>query len=108
VAATWQPWRRRRAARAGRLDPDPAPRTPPAPQRFDHHQRGFTEVFGHGFATKLSSAGLVYKHYGRAIIAARMGLPEDSADVQAVWLEVYKSFIEAVGGISGCMPASVC
>lgn len=31
-------------------------------QRFDHHQRGFTEVFGHGFNTKLSSAGLVYKY----------------------------------------------
>ena len=30
-------------------------------QRFDHHQRGFTEIFGHGFNTKLSSAGLVYK-----------------------------------------------
>lgn len=30
-------------------------------QLFDHHQRGFTEVFGHGFTTKLSSAGLVYK-----------------------------------------------
>lgn len=29
--------------------------------RFDHHQRGFTEVFGHGFDTKLSSAGLIYK-----------------------------------------------
>ena len=29
--------------------------------KFDHHQRGFTEVFGHGFETKLSSAGLVYK-----------------------------------------------
>jgi uncharacterized UPF0160 family protein len=27
--------------------------------RFDHHQRGFEEVFGHGFNTKLSSAGLV-------------------------------------------------
>lgn len=26
-------------------------------QRFDHHQRGFTEVFGHGYNTKLSSAG---------------------------------------------------
>jgi len=31
-------------------------------QRFDHHQRGFTQVFGHGFGTKLSSAGLVYKY----------------------------------------------
>ncbi|CAI5532601.1 unnamed protein product [Closterium sp. Naga37s-1] len=32
-----------------------------ATDRYDHHQRGFTEVFGHGFCTKLSSAGLVYK-----------------------------------------------
>lgn len=27
-----------------------------------------------------------------------MGLPEDHPDVAAVYLEVYKSFIEAVGG----------
>jgi uncharacterized UPF0160 family protein len=26
-------------------------------------------VFGHGYVTKLSSAGLVYKHYGRTIVA---------------------------------------
>lgn len=30
----------------------------PAALRFDHHQRGFEEVFGMGFSTKLSSAGL--------------------------------------------------
>lgn len=30
-------------------------------RRFDHHQRGFQEMFGHGFTTKLSSAGLIYK-----------------------------------------------
>ncbi|KIZ04073.1 hypothetical protein MNEG_3886 [Monoraphidium neglectum] len=71
----------------------------PENQRFDHHQRGFSEVFGHGYVTKLSSAGLVYKHYGRTIVAQHMGLPEDSADVTAVWLELYKSFIEAVDGV---------
>lgn len=27
-----------------------------------------------------------------------MSLPEDHPDVQSVWLEVYKSFIEAVSG----------
>lgn len=32
-----------------------------AEKRFDHHQRGFDQVFGQGFTTKLSSAGLVYK-----------------------------------------------
>jgi len=33
----------------------------PNRDRYDHHQKGFGEVFGHGFTTKLSSAGLVYK-----------------------------------------------
>lgn len=33
----------------------------PAALRFDHHQRGFNEVFGGQSVTKLSSAGLVYK-----------------------------------------------
>ena len=35
----------------------------PEKHRYDHHQRGFTEVFGHGGydKIKLSSAGLVYK-----------------------------------------------
>lgn len=33
----------------------------PSRDRYDHHQKGFGEVFGHGFSTKLSSAGLVYK-----------------------------------------------
>jgi hypothetical protein len=30
----------------------------PENDRFDHHQRGFTEVLGHGYNTKLSSAGV--------------------------------------------------
>lgn len=33
----------------------------PDKDRYDHHQKGFDTVFGHGFNTKLSSAGLVYK-----------------------------------------------
>ena len=41
----------------------------PGACRYDHHQRGFEETFGHGFTTKLSSAGLVYKHYGLEIVA---------------------------------------
>jgi uncharacterized UPF0160 family protein len=35
----------------------------PETHRYDHHQRGFNEVFGSGGhdSIKLSSAGLVYK-----------------------------------------------
>ena len=71
----------------------------PENNRFDHHQRGFEEIFGHGFVTKLSSAGLVYKHFGREIVATTLALPESDPIVEKIYLKVYKSFIEGVDGI---------
>ena len=49
--------------------------------------------------TKLSSAGLVYKHFGKEIVAADMKQPIDSQAVETTWLAVYKYFMEAVDGI---------
>ena len=119
-----------------------------ATQRYDHHQRTFSEVFGHGFNTKLSSAGalgvraahsrprrlmawagllhntaacrrlssspcmhtcrlwpptagLVYKHYGRDIVAAAMGLPADHADVE-VREPLLQGWALGCWGCSGC------
>jgi len=71
----------------------------PAQDRYDHHQKGFDEVFGHGFSTKLSSAGLVYKHFGKEIVKKEMGGSAKEDDIQAVYLQVYKSFMEAVDAI---------
>ncbi|XP_028099541.1 UPF0160 protein C694.04c-like isoform X1 [Camellia sinensis] len=71
----------------------------PIRDRYDHHQKGFKEVFGHGFTTKLSSAGLVYKHYGLEIIAKELHLDEGHQDVYPLYLAVYKNFIEAVDAI---------
>ncbi|TBU35221.1 GAMM1 protein [Dichomitus squalens] len=68
-------------------------------QRFDHHQRGFTEVFGHGFDTKLSSAGLVYKHFGKEIIANTLQLPLQDPKIETLWLKLYKEYIEAIDAI---------
>ncbi|KAH9082050.1 GAMM1 protein [Lactarius deliciosus] len=68
-------------------------------QRFDHHQRGFVEVFGHGFTTKLSSAGLVYKHFGREVISGHLNISPDDPKVDTLWLKLYKEFIEAIDGI---------
>jgi hypothetical protein len=77
-------------------------------QRFDHHQRGFEEVFGHGFTTKLSSAGLVYKlacsrpcrpssvddpfirHFGREVISKQLQLSLDDPKVESLWLKLYR------------------
>ncbi|KZT30402.1 metal-dependent protein hydrolase [Neolentinus lepideus HHB14362 ss-1] len=68
-------------------------------QRFDHHQRGFEEVFGHGFTTKLSSAGLVYKHFGREIVASRMRIDVGDVKVNTLWLKLYREFVEGIDGI---------
>ncbi|XP_051187603.1 MYG1 protein C694.04c [Lolium perenne] len=71
----------------------------PSRHRYDHHQKGFNEVFGHGFNTKLSSAGLVYKHFGKEIIAKELQLNEDHEDVHRVYLAIYKNFVEALDAI---------
>ncbi|KAH7336802.1 metal-dependent protein hydrolase [Rhizoctonia solani] len=71
----------------------------PEKLQFDHHQRGFTEVFGNGFKTKLSSAGLIYKHFGPEIITNKLQLGPTDAKVQELWLKLYGDFIEAIDGI---------
>ncbi|KAH7883613.1 metal-dependent protein hydrolase [Phlebopus sp. FC_14] len=84
-------------------------------KRFDHHQRGFQDVFGHGFTTKLSSAGLIYKyawvilrsvstekfprHFGREIVAQEAHLKPEDPKVTILWLKIYKEFIEAIDAI---------
>ncbi|GAA6017580.1 hypothetical protein JCM10207_001213 [Rhodosporidiobolus poonsookiae] len=68
----------------------------PEKHRYDHHQRGFSEVFGHGFVTKLSSAGLVYKHFGEEILSHVLQQPVSSQTVQTLYLKMYQDFVEAV------------
>lgn len=62
---------------------------------YDHHQREFNEKFSPDFATKLSSAGLIYKHFGKDIIREVLKL-QNPADVDLLYNKVYKEFIEAV------------
>jgi uncharacterized UPF0160 family protein len=84
--------------------------------RYDHHQRTFATTFP-GRPTKLSSAGLVYLHFGKALVAQRLGssssqgVDENSDIVEVVWRKVYESFIEALdahdNGISAYDPAAL-
>ena len=71
---------------------------------YDHHQREFAETFGRGFGTKLSSAGLVYKHYGEEIVRealtrARRGEAPDEKTVEKIYVKMYEEFIEGVDAI---------
>ncbi|EPE08211.1 myg1 protein [Ophiostoma piceae UAMH 11346] len=96
--------------------------------RFDHHQRGFTTTFP-GRATKLSSAGLVYMHFGRGIIERSVRLSESAAaaaaaaagdaaaaptadaDIDMLYNKLYAGFIEALdahdNGIDAYDPAEL-
>ncbi|KAJ5248691.1 UPF0160 protein MYG1 [Penicillium chermesinum] len=82
----------------------------PATNRYDHHQRTFSTTFPQ-HETKLSSAGLVYMHFGHAIIAQHMSLPKDHPDVALLYEKLYTDFIEAIdandNGISVYDPAAV-
>ncbi|XP_057453552.1 uncharacterized protein LOC130745361 isoform X2 [Lotus japonicus] len=71
----------------------------PLRHRYDHHQRGFDQVFGHGFTTKLSSAGLVYKHFGLEIIAKVLQLDEVHPHVHQLYPAIYRNFIEAIDAV---------
>lgn len=64
-------------------------------KRYDHHQRTFNTAFP-GHETKLSSAGLVYMHFGKEIIAQHTKLPVDHPDVELLYQKLYDDFIEAV------------
>ncbi|KAI9827024.1 MAG: hypothetical protein M1826_006503 [Phylliscum demangeonii] len=84
----------------------------PARHRYDHHQRSFSTTFSAQRATKLSSAGLVWLHFGRALVAAEAeGGAEDDADVELLWRKLYDEFIEAIdatdNGISLYDPAAL-
>lgn len=68
-------------------------------QRYDHHQRDFGEVFDDEHKTKLSSAGLVWKHYGRDILGVHLSLPVEDARVVLLHRKLYDDFIEAIDGI---------
>ncbi|KIW99949.1 uncharacterized protein Z518_10877 [Rhinocladiella mackenziei CBS 650.93] len=67
----------------------------PSKHRYDHHQRTFDVVFP-DHKTKLSSAGLVYMHFGKAIIAQHTKLPVDHPDVDLIYRKLYDDFVEAV------------
>ena len=67
----------------------------PATHRYDHHQRGFDETMKElGRSVKLSSAGLVYRHWGKEVIAARLGLDTMVGQTQnAVFSKVRRNLL---------------
>ncbi|KAJ3278580.1 hypothetical protein HK104_002210 [Borealophlyctis nickersoniae] len=68
----------------------------PERNRFDHHQREFKETFDDAHDIKLSSAGLVYKHFGRDVISVILGWAKEDPRLEVVYQKVYDDVILAV------------
>jgi len=75
----------------------------PENKRFDHHQREFTETMRSlkvlNFDTKLSSAGLIYAFYGKAVINALTGKAINSPENETIYKKLYESFVEEFDGV---------
>ena len=69
-----------------------------ATHRYDHHQRSFNEYFSvaHESISKLSSAGLIYKHFGREIIGRIVGMPLTPSQLDVLYHKVYEDFVLAL------------
>ncbi|KAF7728068.1 hypothetical protein EC973_006705 [Apophysomyces ossiformis] len=68
----------------------------PKEHKYDHHQRGFFETFDDKHQTKLSSAGLIYKHFGRQVIQQILKKTEADDEVETIFQKTYDSFIESL------------
>ncbi|KAJ3347086.1 hypothetical protein HDU91_006857 [Kappamyces sp. JEL0680] len=71
----------------------------PERHRYDHHQRGFAETFSPAHPIKLSSAGLVYKHFGKRVIASLLGWDLENSNIPLLYTKVYDSLIEMFDGV---------
>uniref|UniRef100_UPI004038A0A1 MYG1 exonuclease isoform X2 n=1 Tax=Callospermophilus lateralis TaxID=76772 RepID=UPI004038A0A1 len=62
----------------------------PQRHRYDHHQRSFTDTMsslcpGKPWKTKLSSAGLIYLHFGHKLLAQLLGTSEEDSMVDTLY-----------------------
>ncbi|XP_072104692.1 MYG1 exonuclease isoform X1 [Mobula birostris] len=76
----------------------------PTLHRYDHHQRSFTETMsslrpGSGRCTKLSSAGLVYLHFGPRILSQCLGLQPSDPALPTLMDKVYENFVEEIDAV---------
>jgi len=72
--------------------------------RFDHHQKSFTHTMNsldpkYKYQIKLSSAGLVYFHFGKEILSVLEDKQVTDPLVETLYEKVYEKFIQEIDGI---------
>ncbi|KAL7751519.1 hypothetical protein RI367_002982 [Sorochytrium milnesiophthora] len=76
----------------------------PSEQRFDHHQREFVDTFSPNYKIRLSSAVLIYKHFGRELIAHILSWPIDDDRVGLLHEKIYENIILTFDGVDNGVP----
>lgn len=67
-------------------------------KRYDHHQKEFNDTLDSKHSIRLSSAGLIYKHYGHEVLRKAFKI-EDEVKVNKVYDCVYTHLIESIDAI---------
>jgi len=71
----------------------------PSSHRYDHHQKTFTNTYSQDYPEiKLSSAGLVFKHFGEAVIEALCGQLSEKAMI-AIKAKTYDTLIRELDAL---------
>jgi len=82
----------------------------PTRHRYDHHQKEFTTTLdAEHTTTKLSSAGLVYKHFGKEVLQEILGKREEE-EINKLYMMVYDGFIEEIDAVDNgvsCYPPDI-
>ncbi|XP_046743042.1 MYG1 exonuclease isoform X2 [Diprion similis] len=83
----------------------------PSTHRYDHHMREFKETLstviknrGYKSTIKLSSAGLIYCHFGDEIIKTLVPEVTDDHDRSSIFKRVYETFMQEVDAIDNGVP----
>ncbi|CAL7942026.1 unnamed protein product [Xylocopa violacea] len=82
----------------------------PSKHRYDHHMRDFNESVstvikkpGYNWQIKLSSAGLIYCHFGHEVIKQMIPQASDSV-VEIIFKKIYDTLMKEVDGIDNGVP----
>ncbi|SBS85198.1 conserved protein, unknown function [Plasmodium ovale] len=67
-------------------------------KRYDHHQKDFNGTLDANHNIRLSSAGLIYKHYGREVFRKGFNITDESK-VNILYDKIYTAFIESVDAL---------
>jgi len=83
----------------------------PSRHRYDHHMREFRESAktvmkrpGHCWTIKLSSAGLIYCHFGHEILRSILSDVTEDRVIDEIFKKVYDTLIKEIDAIDNGLP----